>query len=204
MIKISAADLPQAGDRGLGLFTIFSRICGVFRTAGIFTIIQSKISRLRFKQTTAQSTKIIRQLLFLQLLLSLLLSHLPSAFGSGGRCWSFSGDMTNMQPSNWLSPNNDIAFHLTFRRAQDKKVVMNSKPSGSSWHTAAVLSVPFNGPAKVDVSYDESTGFMVRLRDLTGNYGDVVYMFADRIPVPYVIASVNGEATGTEIACSSP
>jgi len=112
--------------------------------------------------------------------------------------------MTNMQPSNWLSPNNDIAFRLTFRRAQEKKVVMNSKPSGSSWHTKEVLSVPFNGQAKVDVSYDTSTGFMVRLRDLTGNYGDVVYTFADRIPVPYAIASVNGEATGTEIECPDP
>ena len=114
-------------------------------------------------------------------------TDLPTlASGSGDRCWSFSGDMTNMQPSNWLSPNNDIAFHLTFSRANEKKVVMNSKPSGSPWDSEVVLFVPFNGPTKVDVSYDMSTGFTVRLGDLAGNYGDVIYVFADRIPGPYV------------------
>jgi len=110
--------------------------------------------------------------------------------------------MADMQPSNWLSPSNDIAFHLTFRQANKNKIVMNSKPSGSPWDTEAVLYVPFNGPAKVDVSYDNSAGYMVRIKDLEGNYDDATYVFTDRILRSYTIASINGEATGTEIECS--
>ena len=76
---------------------------------------------------------------------------------------------------------------------------MNSKPSGSSWYTETVLSVPFHGPAEVDVSYITSTGVTVCLRDLAGNYGNVVHMFANQIVGPYMIGSVNGTATGTKI-----
>jgi len=109
-------------------------------------------------------------------------------------CYKYSGIATNITPSNWLNMNNDILFHLTFKKADDNKIIMNSQESGV-WGDEIEKPLPFKGEVIVFVS-QTTIGFTVKIVDKSSSNMQE-YKFADRIP-NQTIVSVTGAAEGSE------
>jgi len=116
-------------------------------------------------------------------------------------CWKYSGIATDIVPSNWLTETDDILFHLTFRKANENIIIMNTRESGN-WGEEIEKALPFTGDVTVFVSRT-TTGFTVKIVDnLSSNMQE--YIFFDRI-TNQIISSVTGAALGNEdLICDIP
>mmetsp|Transcript_8097 Transcript_8097/g.17595 ORF Transcript_8097/g.17595 Transcript_8097/m.17595 type:complete len:616 (-) Transcript_8097:461-2308(-) len=128
----------------------------------------------------------------------LLLGLVPGIFGATD-CWLFSGEATNINPSNWFNSGGDIMFHLTFKKADEGKLIMNSAEN-SDWGVEVVESLPFVGEIHVHVSHIETPdpGFEVHITEKAG-INKKIYFFPDRMA--YALESVDGAASGKGTEC---
>jgi len=135
----------------------------------------------------------IRTVLFLVLII------IPGIFCTD-KCWKYSGIATKIAASNWQTETKDILFHLSFRKAKDNIIIMNSK--SGKWGTEIHENLPFTGDVTVFVSRT-NIGFTVKIVDNSSSNMQE-YMFRDRI-TNQTIFSVTGAALGNESpSCDIP